>query len=208
MVSERDSKGELNRWYANNFYEDSRQFLTMDSVECKWHIVCWLWQVRGFAPIGMAEYWYVGHEVKLSAIMGPGILQYWVNGQIVLTIKYKMDYILWKRTIPLFHVWGKNAYLKKQPVFYCPARGMGEKPSPLGEDFSLIVDASSRVQGVQGPGIQGDVWMVFSLGPSNPWILEPREPSALAEGSWLLDLKAKSRLHRRNLNPWPAMSIL
>ncbi len=30
---------------------------------------------------------------------------------------------------------------------YCPTRGMGEKPSPLGEDFSLIVDVATRVQG-------------------------------------------------------------
>jgi len=30
--------------------------------------------------------------------------------------------------------------------FYCPTRGMGEKPSPLGEDFSLFVDAAARVQ--------------------------------------------------------------
>jgi len=37
---------------------------------------------------------------------------------------------------------------------------MGEKPSPLGEDFSLFVDAAA--------GIQAKAWMVFSLDPSNP----------------------------------------
>ena len=49
---------------------------------------------------------------------------------------------------------------------------MGEKPSPLGEDFSLIVDVASRIQGVQGPRIQGKAWTVFSLGPLNLRILE------------------------------------
>jgi hypothetical protein len=29
-----------------------------------------------------------------------------------------------------------NAYASS-PAVYCPHRGMGEKPSPLGEDFSL-----------------------------------------------------------------------
>jgi len=32
-------------------------------------------QVRGFAPIGMVEWWNIGK-------MGLGILQYWVNGKI------------------------------------------------------------------------------------------------------------------------------
>jgi hypothetical protein len=44
-------------------------------------------QVRGFAPIGMLEYWNIGK-------MGFGILECWVNGIIVLTIKLKMDDIL------------------------------------------------------------------------------------------------------------------
>jgi len=43
---------------------------------------------------------------------------------------------------------------------------MGEKPSLLGEDFSLIVDAAAR--------IQAKAWMVFSFAPSNPWILGPQ----------------------------------
>jgi len=51
---------------------------------------------------------------------------------------------------------------------YYPTRDMGEKPSPLGEDFSLMVDVASRVQGVQGSRIQGNAWMVFSLGSLNP----------------------------------------
>jgi len=46
---------------------------------------------------------------------------------------------------------------------------MGEKPSPLGEDFSLIVDATER--------IKGKPLMVFSLDPSNPWILGPQAVS-------------------------------
>ena len=29
---------------------------------------------------------------------------------------------------------------------YCPTRGMGEKPSPLSKDFSLIVDTAARIQ--------------------------------------------------------------
>jgi hypothetical protein len=45
---------------------------------------------------------------------------------------------------------------------------MGEKPSPLGEDFSLMVDIASRIEEVQGPKVQGKAWMVFSLGPLNP----------------------------------------
>jgi len=31
-------------------------------------------------------------------------------------------------------------------IDFAPTRGMGEKPSPLGEDFSLIVDAAARIQ--------------------------------------------------------------
>jgi hypothetical protein len=37
---------------------------------------------------------------------------------------------------------------------YFPTRGMGEKPSPLGKDFSLIVDVASRIQGVQGMAVR------------------------------------------------------
>jgi len=51
---------------------------------------------------------------------------------------------------------------------------MGAKPSPLGEDFSLIVDTAVRIQGVKGSKIQAKAWMVFSLDPSNPWILGPQ----------------------------------
>ena len=59
-------------------------------------------------------------------------------------------------------------------LFYCPTRGMGEKPSALGEDFSLFFDAAARVQGFKDSRIQGKAWMVFSLDPSNPWILGPQ----------------------------------
>jgi hypothetical protein len=44
-------------------------------------------QVRGFAPIGKLECWNIGK-------MGFGILECWVNGIIVLTIKLKTDNIL------------------------------------------------------------------------------------------------------------------
>jgi len=50
---------------------------------------------------------------------------------------------------------------------------MGEKPSLLGEDFSLIVDAAAR--------IQAKAWMVFSFAPRTLGSLDPK-PSALAEG--------------------------
>jgi len=57
---------------------------------------------------------------------------------------------------------------------YCPTRKMGEKLSPLCEDFSLIVGAAARIQGLKGSRIQAKAWMVFSLDPSNPWILGPQ----------------------------------
>ena len=67
----------------------------------------------------------------------------------------------------------KNVECIRQTLFInkktinCPTRGMGEKSSSSGEDFSLFVDAAARVQ--------GKAWMVFSLDPSNPWILGPQE---------------------------------
>jgi len=51
---------------------------------------------------------------------------------------------------------------------------MGENPSLLSEDYSLIVDAAVWIQRVKGSRIQAKAWMVFSLGPSNPWILGPQ----------------------------------
>jgi len=51
-------------------------------------------QVRGFAPIGMSEYWNIGK-------MGFGILVYWVNGIMNLTIKLKLENILYFHHIPL-----------------------------------------------------------------------------------------------------------
>jgi len=53
-------------------------------------------QVRGFAPIGMLEYWNIGK-------MGFGILECWANGIIVLTIKQKLIISFKKLTIPSFH---------------------------------------------------------------------------------------------------------
>jgi len=44
---------------------------------------------------------------------------------------------------------------------YCPTRGMGEKPSPLSEDFSLIVDTAARIQGVKSSRILAKAWMIF-----------------------------------------------
>ncbi|CAB1079205.1 hypothetical protein D1AOALGA4SA_6920 [Olavius algarvensis Delta 1 endosymbiont] len=44
-------------------------------------------RVRGFAPIGMVEYWNIG-------TMGFGRPASWFNGEIVLAIKLKMDNIL------------------------------------------------------------------------------------------------------------------
>jgi hypothetical protein len=43
---------------------------------------------------------------------------------------------------------------------------MKEKPSLLGEDFRLIVDAAERIHAKAG--------MVFSFAPSHPWILGPQ----------------------------------
>ena len=60
----------------------------------------------------------------------------------------------------------QTLFINKKTI-NCPLRGMGEKPSPSGEDFSLFVDAAARVQGRKA-------WMVFSLDPSNPWILGPQ----------------------------------
>jgi len=59
-------------------------------------------------------------------------------------------------------------------MVYCPTRGMGEKPSLLGEDFRLSVDTAARIQGVKGEKIQAKAGMVFSLDPWNPWILGPQ----------------------------------
>jgi hypothetical protein len=55
-------------------------------------------QVRGFAPIGMLEFWNIG-------IMGSGIMQYCINGPATGGIddKTKMVNILLKTNIPSFH---------------------------------------------------------------------------------------------------------
>jgi hypothetical protein len=41
-------------------------------------------------------------------------------------------------------------FMEIRQNLYCPARGMGEKPSPLGEDVSLIF-----AKGFKDPRIQG-----------------------------------------------------
>jgi len=70
-------------------------------------------------------------------------------------------------------------------LFYCPTRGMGEKPSALGEDFSLFFDAAARVQGFKDSRIQGfkeRLGWSFHLTPRTLGFLDPK-PSALTEGS-------------------------
>jgi hypothetical protein len=57
---------------------------------------------------------------------------------------------------------------------YCPTRGMAEKPSPSDENFNLSVGTAARIQEVKGSRIQATAGMVFSLDPSNPWILGPQ----------------------------------
>jgi hypothetical protein len=42
---------------------------------------------------------------------------------------------------------------------------MGEKPSPSDEDFSLIVDAAARIQGVKGYGFKHRLGWSFHLTP-------------------------------------------
>ena len=49
--------------------------------------------------------------------------------------------------------------------------GQWEKYPPSGEDSSLFVDAAARIQGVKSSRIQAKAGRVFSLDPSNPWIL-------------------------------------
>jgi hypothetical protein len=62
-------------------------------------------QVRGFAPtcrepqgraIGILECWNNG-------IMGPGKMGCWVNGKICFDDIIKLDNILFKTNIPVFH---------------------------------------------------------------------------------------------------------
>jgi hypothetical protein len=36
--------------------------------------------------------------------------------------------------------------LRVVTIDYCPTRRMGVKPTPLSEDFGLIVDAATRIQ--------------------------------------------------------------
>ena len=62
----------------------------------------------------MVEYWNIGK-------MGFGILEDWVNGVIVLTIKLKMDNILQKThdsIIPQFHYSMIEAKSKTSKILY------------------------------------------------------------------------------------------
>ncbi len=56
----------------------------------------------------------------------------------------------WGRRHCLSSVINNTGYLLSI-IRYCPIRGMGEKPSPLGEDFSLIC---LTFQDSRGPGVQ------------------------------------------------------
>jgi len=70
---------------------------------------------------------------------------------------------------------------------------MGEKPSPLGENFILIVDAAARIKGFK----ERRGWS-FHLPPRTLGSLDPKT-SALAEGSWLCfktGLLGKVETHR------------
>jgi hypothetical protein len=62
-------------------------------------------------------------------------------------------------------------------MVYCPARGVGEKSSLLGGDFSLSVDVASRSQ-----GFKERLGWSFHLTPGTLESLNPK-PSVLAEGS-------------------------
>jgi len=43
-------------------------------------------------------------------------------------------------------------------VYYCPLRGMGEKPSPLGEDFSMILAWRTIVNRAIRSMISNTIW--------------------------------------------------
>jgi hypothetical protein len=71
-----------------------------------------------------------------------------------------------------------NCFIASIPSIISPANLLshsGKERNTLA--FSFNVDVASRIQGVQGPRVQGKAWMVFSLEPFNP------RPSALAKGS-------------------------
>ena len=59
---------------------------------------------------------------------------------------------------------------------------MGGKPSPLGEDFSLFVDAATKIEGFKGSGFKQRLGWSFHLTPRTLGSLDPK-PSAFAEAS-------------------------
>ena len=75
---------------AENAAQRKNCHLWMDTDSCPQP------QFRGFAPIGMLECWSAG-------IMGTGIMECWVDGRIRFHDKIKMDNILLKTNIPVFH---------------------------------------------------------------------------------------------------------
>jgi len=61
------------------------------------------------------------------------------GGTIMFSIIFKVSFVL--RILPLNH--GKPCLNN-----YCPVRRMGENPSPLGEEFRLIVFTAPRIPGL------------------------------------------------------------
>ena len=64
----------------------------------------------------------------------------------------------------------KYGYLLSYMV-YCPTRGMGEKPSPLGQDFSLLLMLS---QGFKGSRVKQRLGWSFHLPPRTLGSLDPK----------------------------------
>jgi len=84
-------------------------------------------ELRGYAPIGMLEYWNAGimGDLVLNNVEG-GKIEKWVIGKIPLgreasevTIRITSLSIptFQYSTIPLFHVWGRSSGLDKKPLF-------------------------------------------------------------------------------------------
>jgi hypothetical protein len=63
----------------------------------------------------------------------------------------------------------KNILDDRREENYCPTRGMGEKPTPLDEDFRLFVDAAARIQGVKGSSKGWEGLFTCPLEPLDPW---------------------------------------
>jgi hypothetical protein len=65
--------------------------------------------------------------------------------------------------------------------FYCATRKMGEKPSPLGDDPNLIVDAALRIQGVKAYGFKPRLGWSYHLTLRTLGTLGPK-PYTSAQG--------------------------